>query len=65
MLDGTKPAAGGWARFVLQVEDLADVVAKLRSHGVEFRNDIVDGPGGRQILCVDPSGNAIELFQTA
>jgi len=63
MLDGRKPEPGGWNRFVLQVEDLAKLVAELRAAGVAFRNDIVRGPGGQQILCEDPSGNVIELFQ--
>jgi catechol 2,3-dioxygenase-like lactoylglutathione lyase family enzyme len=63
MPDGRKPEPGGWNRFVLQVEDLPGLVETLRAGGVSFRNDIVDGPGGRQILCEDPSGNAIELFE--
>lgn len=65
MLDGATPAPGGWSRFVLTVEDLESYVSELREAGAEFRNDIVDGPGGRQTLCVDPSGNVIELFQPA
>jgi catechol 2,3-dioxygenase-like lactoylglutathione lyase family enzyme len=65
MPDGRAPEPGGWNRFVLQVADLPGVVAGLRSHGVVFRNDIVDGPGGRQILCEDPSGNVVELFEPA
>ncbi len=63
MPDGAKPEPGGWNRFVLQVEDLAALVAKLRNAGVAFRNDILEGPGGKQILCEDPSGNPIELFE--
>jgi predicted enzyme related to lactoylglutathione lyase len=63
MPDGRKPEAGGWNRFVLEVDDLDTTVAELRRSGVKFRNDIVVGPGGRQILCEDPSGNVIELFQ--
>lgn len=63
MPDGRKPEPGGWARFVLQVDDLDVLVARLRAEGVRFRNEILAGPGGRQILCEDPSGNAIELFQ--
>ena len=59
------PEPGGWNRFVLQVTDLAGLVATLRAQGVAFRNDIVDGPGGRQILCEDPSGNVVELFEAA
>lgn len=63
MPDGRKPESGGWNRFVLQVDDLAGLVAKLKSQNIGFRNEIVKGPGGSQILCEDPSGNAIELFQ--
>jgi catechol 2,3-dioxygenase-like lactoylglutathione lyase family enzyme len=65
MPDGRTPEPGGWNRFVLQVTDLADQVRTLRAAGVPFRNDIVDGPGGRQILCEDPSGNVVELFEPA
>ena len=65
MPDGRRPAAGGWNRIHLIVDDLAAEVARLRSAGVRFRNDIVTGPGGRQILLDDPSGNPIELFQPA
>jgi hypothetical protein len=54
---------GGWNRCILQVEDLAGLVATLHQHGARFRNDITDGPGGRQILCEDPSGNVVELFE--
>jgi catechol 2,3-dioxygenase-like lactoylglutathione lyase family enzyme len=63
MPDGRVPEPGGWNRFVLQVEDLAGLVARLRAAGVPFRNEIVAGPGGRQILCEDPSGNVVELFE--
>lgn len=63
MPDGRQPEPGGWNRFVLQVDDLTSLVGKLRSQGVRFRNDTVQGPGGSQILCEDPSGNVIELFQ--
>ena len=63
MLDGRKPEPGGWNRFVLEVDDLASLVARLKAAGVSFRNDITIGPSGRQILCENPSGNAIELFQ--
>lgn len=63
MPDGRKPEAGGWNRFVVEVDDLESKVAELRQAGVKFRNDIVVGPGGKQILCEDPSGNAIELFE--
>jgi catechol 2,3-dioxygenase-like lactoylglutathione lyase family enzyme len=63
MTDGTSPQPGGWNRFMLEVEDLEASVAKLRPAGVQFRNDIVTGVGGKQILVDDPSGNPIELFQ--
>jgi len=63
MPDGQKPQPGGWNRFVLQVDNLSGLVEKLRSENVRFRNEIVKGPGGSQILCEDPSGNVIELFQ--
>jgi catechol 2,3-dioxygenase-like lactoylglutathione lyase family enzyme len=65
MPDGRTPGPGGWGRFVLEVDDLAAVVARLRAAGVAFRNDIVAGPGGRQILAEDPSGNCVELFESA
>jgi len=63
MPDGTKPEAGGWNRFAIEVTDLANTVARLRSEGAHFRNDIVTGVGGRQILVDDPSGNPVELFE--
>jgi catechol 2,3-dioxygenase-like lactoylglutathione lyase family enzyme len=63
MPDGTMPAPGGWNRISLEVSDLAAIVATLRSAGVHFRNDIVTGVGGKQILLDDPSGNPIELFE--
>ncbi len=66
MLDGTTPSpGGGWNRFVLLFDDLESVVSKLKGDGVKFRNDILEGPGGKQILCEDPSGNVVELFQPA
>ena len=65
MPDGRKPEPGGWNRFVLEVENLESLVTELRAQGVPFRNEIVTGPGGRQILCEDPSGNVVELFQPA
>jgi catechol 2,3-dioxygenase-like lactoylglutathione lyase family enzyme len=65
MPDGRAPEPGGWNRFVVEVEDLAKFVAELRAGGVPFRNDIVVGPGGKQILCEDPSGNVVELFEAA
>jgi catechol 2,3-dioxygenase-like lactoylglutathione lyase family enzyme len=63
MTDGTMPRPGGWNRFAIEVDDLAATVQALRAAGVKFRNDIVDGVGGRQIIAEDPSGNPIELFQ--
>ena len=63
MPDGRRPSPGGWNRIHLIVDDLAVAVARLRSAGMHFRNDIVTGPGGSQILLDDPSGNPIELFQ--
>jgi catechol 2,3-dioxygenase-like lactoylglutathione lyase family enzyme len=63
MPDGTLPAPGGWNRFALEVEDLDQIVASLRAAGARFRNEIVEGRGGRQILVEDPSGNPVELFQ--
>ncbi len=65
MPDGRSPVPGGWARFVLTVKDLESTSSELKTAGVVFRNDIVEGPGGKQILCEDPSGNIIELFQPA
>ena len=65
MPDGRRPAPGGWNRIHLLVADLPTEVARLRAAGLTFRNDIVSGPGGRQILLDDPSGNPIELFQPA
>jgi catechol 2,3-dioxygenase-like lactoylglutathione lyase family enzyme len=63
MPDGTLPVPGGWNRIELLVENLSSEVAKLKAEGLHFRNDIVTGPGGSQILLIDPSGNFIELFQ--
>ena len=63
MPDGTTPAPGGWNRFAVEVSDLAGTVAALRAAGVRFRNDIVTGVGGRQVLVEDPSGNPVELFE--
>ena len=63
MPDGTVPTPGGWNRFAIEVDDLAALVDELGGHGARFRNDIVDGVGGRQILLEDPSGNPVELFQ--
>ena len=63
MPDGRQPAPGGWNRFVIEVDDLTAQVAGLRAAGAVFRNDIVSGPGGRQIVLDDPDGNPIELFE--
>lgn len=65
MPDGEQPRPGGWNRIHLVVDDLPAEVARLRAAGAQFRNDIVTGPGGSQILLVDPSGNLVELFQPA
>jgi catechol 2,3-dioxygenase-like lactoylglutathione lyase family enzyme len=65
MPDGAKPAPGGWNRFELVFDDLEAEVERLRAEGVKFRNDVVSGPGGKQILLEDPSGNVVELFQPA
>ena len=65
MPDGAKPSPGGWNRIHLIVGDIAGEVDRLRKEGVSFRNDIVTGPGGSQILLEDPSGNFVELFQPA
>jgi catechol 2,3-dioxygenase-like lactoylglutathione lyase family enzyme len=63
MPDGTKPGPGGWNRLHFIVEDLDAEVSRLRGAGAQFRNDILEGPGGKQILLLDPSGNVVELFQ--
>ena len=65
MADGDTPGPGGWNRIHLIVDDIDTEVARLRSAGASFRNDVVKGPGGQQILLQDPSGNFIELFQPA
>jgi catechol 2,3-dioxygenase-like lactoylglutathione lyase family enzyme len=65
MPDGATPGPGGWNRIHLIVSDISSEVARLRDAGLQFRNDIVTGPGGSQILLEDPSGNVIELFQPA
>jgi catechol 2,3-dioxygenase-like lactoylglutathione lyase family enzyme len=65
MPDGERPRPGGWNRIHLVVDDLQAEVARLRAAGVRFRNDVVTGPGGSQILLIDPSGNFVELFQPA
>lgn len=63
MPDGSVPQAGGWNRFVLEVDDIHSFVNKLKQAGTVFRNEIISGPGGSQVLVEDPSGNPIELFQ--
>lgn len=63
MPDGTMPEPGGWNRFQLEVSDIEAVVARLREHGARFRNELVAGVGGKQILVEDPAGNPIELFE--
>jgi catechol 2,3-dioxygenase-like lactoylglutathione lyase family enzyme len=65
MPDGRRPGPGGWNRLHFIVADLAGEVDRLRTAGVRFRNDIVTGPGGQQILLEDPAGNPVELFQPA
>jgi catechol 2,3-dioxygenase-like lactoylglutathione lyase family enzyme len=65
MPDGRRPEAGGWNRVQLIVDDIAAEAARLRAAGVKFRNDIVSGPGGKQIVLDDPAGNPIEIFQPA
>ncbi|HEX6422736.1 MAG TPA: VOC family protein [Acidimicrobiales bacterium] len=65
MPDGARPGPGGWNRIHLIVPDIAAEVARLRDAGARFRNDVVTGPGGSQILLEDPSGNVVELFQPA
>src|SRR5215813_6207754 len=63
MPDGTMPSPGGWNRFSIEVSDLAETVDRLRAGGAKFRNEIVTGVGGKQILVEDPSGNPVELFE--
>jgi catechol 2,3-dioxygenase-like lactoylglutathione lyase family enzyme len=63
MPDGTRQEPGGWNRFMIEVPDLAGAVEALRGQGVRFRNDIVTGVGGNQIMIEDPSGNPVELFE--
>lgn len=65
MSDGAKPGPGGWNRIHFIVADLDAEIARLRAAGVAFRNEVVSGPGGSQVLAVDPSGNLVELFQPA
>jgi catechol 2,3-dioxygenase-like lactoylglutathione lyase family enzyme len=63
MPDGAMPTPGGWNRFSIEVADLSGLVERLRAEGVRFRNEIVHGTGGKQILAEDPSGNPVELFE--
>jgi catechol 2,3-dioxygenase-like lactoylglutathione lyase family enzyme len=65
MADGAKPGPGGWNRIHFVVDDLDSEIARLRADGVPFRNEVVTGPGGAQVLICDPSGNLVELFQPA
>lgn len=65
MPDGTKPVPGGWSRIVVVVDNLENLTKELKQAGVQFRNEILAGPGGRQILSSDPSGNLVELFEPA
>lgn len=65
MPDGVKPGPGGWNRIHLIVDDIDAEVARLRDNGAQFRNEILAGPGGKQILVQDPSGNVVEIFQPA
>ena len=65
MPDGAKPGPGGWNRIHLIADDIEAEVARLREAGAPFRNDILSGPGGKQVLLQDPSGNVVELFQPA
>jgi len=63
MADGTAPRPGGWNRFAVEVSDIMERIEALRKAGVHFRNDLVEGVGGKQILVEDPSGNPVELFE--
>lgn len=63
MPDGRQPEPGGWNRLVIEVDDLETLVVNLKAAGMKFRNEIIEGPGGKQILAEDPSGNPLELFQ--
>jgi catechol 2,3-dioxygenase-like lactoylglutathione lyase family enzyme len=65
MPDGRRPEPGGWNRLVIEVEDLPARVAEMKQAGIRFRNEIVTGPGGRQILAEDPDGNPVEFFTPA
>ena len=63
MPDGRSPVPGGWNRFVIEIDDIQKLYGQLKVAGVPFRNEIISGPGGQQVVCEDPSGNPIELFQ--
>jgi len=65
MPDGRRPEPGGWNRFVVEMEDLPSRVAEMKRAGLRFRNDVVVGPGGKQVLLEDPDGNLVELFEAA
>ena len=65
MPDGSKPSPGGWSRFQIIVDDIKSDVSRLKQNGVQFKNDIIENQGRKQILCLDPSGNLVELFQPA
>ena len=65
LADGSKPLPGGWNRLVLETDDLVSLVQKLTQSGAQFRSEIVSGPGGKQVLVDDPSGNPIELFESS
>ena len=63
LADGSKPLPGGWNRLVLETDNLASLVEKLTQSGADFRSEVVSGPGGKQVLVNDPSGNPVELFE--
>jgi catechol 2,3-dioxygenase-like lactoylglutathione lyase family enzyme len=65
MPDGRQPEPGGWNRLVIEVDAIDEVVARLRAAGLAFRNDVVTGPGGKQVLVEDPAGNPVEIFEAA
>ncbi|MFN8139613.1 MAG: VOC family protein [Fimbriimonadales bacterium] len=64
MPDGREPVAGGWNRIVIQVHDIEAIIDNLRDQGVVFRSDLIEGPGGKQALIEDPSGNPVEIFES-
>lgn len=65
MPDGRIPEPGGWNRIVIEVDDIESLVESMKNSGVTFRNEIISGPGGKQILAEDPSGNPVEIFEAA